>query len=202
MVQNRVHRTVQTMAEVGIMAAVGFILDLIASVAFKGVFPNGGSISIAMICVLAIAFRRGPIAALGVGFIMGAFDLMKGPYAIASTPDRVVMQLILDYVIAYPMVATAAVVKPLFDRAETKAQALLWVIVGTLIGGTMKLLSHFLSGIFFWADPSGFAWELTWMNPYLYCFLYNFAFTGPSIVLSGLILGLAYWRAPHLLRTK
>lgn len=198
--KSKLSASVQVMAEVGIMAAVGFILDLIAGVLFKGLFPNGGSISIAMIAVLVIAYRRGFLPSLGVGLIMGAFDLMKGPYLIASTPDRIFFQVILDYIIAYPCVSLAALFKPLFDQSKTRGQAIAWIIVGSFVGGAMKFFSHYLSGILFWADPSGFAWDLTWMNPHLYCILYNLAYTGPSIVLSGLVLCLTYIRAPQLLR--
>jgi len=200
MAKPKLHHSVQVMAEVGIMAAVGFILDTLAGVMFKGLFPNGGSISIAMICVLVVAFRRGFLPALGVGFIMGIFDLMKGPYLIASTPDRVFFQLVLDYILAYPMVSTAAIVKPFFDRSTTKGQSILWIAVGSLIGGSMKLLAHYLSGILFWADPSGFAWDLTNMNPHLYCILYNLAYTGPSMVLSGIVLVLVFLRSPQIIK--
>lgn len=200
MAKAKLHESVQIMAEVGIMAAAGFILDMLAGVLFKGLFPNGGSISIAMICVLIVAFRRGFLPALGVGLIMGAFDLMKGPYLIASTPDRVFFQVVLDYIIAYPLVSLAGFVRPAFRGSQSKGNAIMWIIVGTLIGGIAKLFSHYLSGILFWADPSGFAWDLTWMNPHLYCILYNVAYTVPSIILSGLILCLAYIRAPQLFR--
>lgn len=202
MTKPKLSNSVQTMAEVGIMAAAGFILDLLASVLCKGLFPNGGSISIAMICVLIVAYRRGFLPALGVGLIMGIFDLMKGPYLIASTPDRVFFQVLLDYIIAYPLVSLAATMKPLFDRSETRRKSLFWIILGTLIGGTAKFFSHYLSGILFWADPSGFAWELTWMNPHMYCLLYNFAYVGPCVVLSGLILCLTYLKAPQLFRIE
>lgn len=189
---------VQIVAEMGIMAAAGFILDAIAGVAFKGVFPNGGSISIAMICVLIVAYRRGFLPALGVGIIMGLFDLMKGPYMIASTPVRVFFQLLLDYILAYPLVSLAAIMRKRFREASSRNQAIGFLLIGVLIGGFAKLLSHFLAGILFWADPSGFAWELTWMDPYAYCFIYNFAFTGPSIVLCAALLILMYLRSPRL----
>ena len=193
--------TVQIMSEVGLMAATGFILDYLASVLFKGLFPNGGSISIAMIAVLIIAFRRGFLPALGVGLIMGAFDFMKGPFMIAATPDKVFFQVILDYIIAYPLVSIAGFFKKPFDRASGNAR-IKWLILGTLVGGAAKFLSHYLSGVIFWADPASFAWDLTWMNAYVYCLLYNVAYCVPSIVLSGLLLVLIYKRAPMLFLVK
>ena len=189
---------VQIIVEVGIMAAAGFVLDALAGAAFRGVFPGGGSISIAMIAVVLMAFRRGFLPALSVGLIMGLLDLAKGPYVIAATPDKVFLQILLDYIIAYPLVSLAAGLKKPFKAETAKKKACLWLALGVLVGGSAKLFSHYLSGILFWADPETFAWGLSNMNPHLYCFLYNFAFTGPSMVLTGLVLVLIYLKAPHL----
>ena len=65
-----------------------------------------------------------------------------------------------------------------------------------------KLLSHYLAGVLYWADPSGFAWDLTNINPYLYCFIYNIAFIGPSIILCQLLLVILYKRVKFLFTVK
>lgn len=202
MTKARSKASINVMAEIGIMAAAGFILDAVSGMMFKGLFPNGGSISIAMICILLIAFRRGFWPALSVGLIMGVFDLMNGPFMIASSPDRVFFQVFLDYVAAYPLVSLAALMKKPFDKAKANGKGVLFLALGAIIGGMAKLLSHYLAGVLFWADPSGFAWELSSMNPYLYCLLYNFAYTGPSIVISGVLIILVFKRAPHLFTVR
>ena len=191
--------SVRVMCEVGLMAAAGFVLDALAGVLFKGIFPSGGSISIAMIAVLIIAFRRGFLPALGVGVIMGLFDLMKGPYLIAASPDRVFFQLLLDYLIAYPLVSLAGFFRPLFERKAALKKGIGVLLIGGTIGGLAKFLSHYASGVIFWSDPGGFAWGLNSMSPYLYSFIYNIAYCGPSIALSLLLLCLIYKKAPRIL---
>lgn len=191
---------VKTMVEIGVMAALGFVLDELAGIIFKGVFVNGGSIGIAMVCVLVMAFRRGFVPALLTGLVMGLLDLATGPYIIPGDAWRAFLQVFLDYVAAYPMVAFAACFRPLFLKSESSKMKVTWLCVGTVVGGLLKLLSHFLSGILFWADPSGFAFSWNWMNPYLYCFAYNALYVIPCIILSLGFLLVLYWRIPNLLK--
>ena len=193
--------TIRIMSEIGLMAAAGFILDVLAKMISRGLFPSGGSISIAMIAIMIIAFRRGFFPALGVGFILAIFDLLQGPFLIASTPIRILFQVMLDYAIPYPLVALTALLRPAFKKANSKKVAIRFLILGALIGASAKFASHFCAGILFWADPSTFAWGLIGMNPYAYCFLYNFAYMGPSMVLCIVLLCLIYLRAPRLFGT-
>ena len=193
---NRTSTYVRTICEIGIFAALGFVLDELQGILSKGIFINGGSIGFAMLAVLIIGYRRGWLPALCTGLIMGAFDIATSAYIIHPA------QLMLDYILPYAMVAVGCLCKIPFDKAETKGQKILWLTIGTIIGGFAKLLSHYLAGVIFWADQSGFAWNLTWMNPYLYCFIYNFAFIGPSIVLSAGLLIAMNARAPMVLEPK
>ena len=65
-------KLVTTLCEIGIFAALGFVLDELQGIIFKGVFPNGGSIGFAMIAVLIIAFRRRNVwPAVLTGLIIG-----------------------------------------------------------------------------------------------------------------------------------
>ena len=193
---NRTSTYVRTICEIGIFAALGFVLDELQGILSKGVFINGGSIGFAMLAVLIIGYRRGWLPALCTGLIMGAFDVATSAYIIHPA------QLFLDYILPYAMVAVGCLCKIPFDKADTKGKKISWLIIGTIIGGLAKLLSHYLAGVIFWADQSNFAWNLTWMNPYLYCFIYNFAFIGPSIVLSAGLLVALYARAPAVLEPK
>ena len=185
-------KTVITLCEIGIFAALGFVFDELQGILFKGVFPNGGSIGFAMIAVLIIAYRRGFLPALLTGLIMGIFDIATSAYIIHP------MQLFLDYIFPYALVGFAGLFKPLFDKCETRNGKVIWLIGGTVLGGLLKFVSHYLAGVFFWANPDAFAWGLNSMNAFLYCFIYNIAFIGPSIVLSGgLLIGL-YLKAPRV----
>lgn len=187
---------IRTICEIGIFAALGFVFDELQGVIFGSVFPNGGSIGFAMIAVLIIAFRRGGIAGMLTGLLMGLFDIATKAYVIHPA------QVLLDYILPYTLVGLVGFLKPLFDRSQQKGEKVLWLISGAVIGGLLKLASHYFAGVFFWADPQYFAWNLNEMNPYLYCFVYNIAFIGPSIVLTGSLLVVVFMSAPKILTNK
>ena len=107
-----------------------------------------------------------------------------------------------DYILPYAVVGFAGLLKPLFDKSNTRTQKILWLVSGAVIGGLLKFASHYLAGVFFWADPEYFAWNLNKMNPYLYCFIYNIAFIGPSIVITAGLLVVVYLTAPKVLTNK
>ena len=187
---------VRTICEVGIFAALGFVFDELQGLFFGSVFPNGGSIGFAMIAVLIVAYRRGFLPGLLTGLLMGLFDIATKAYVIHP------MQVLFDYILPYAVVGFAGLLKPLFDKSNTKAHKILWLISGAVIGGLLKFASHYLAGVFFWADPEYFAWNLNSMNPYLYCFIYNIAFIGPSIVITAGLLVVVYLTAPKVLTNK
>lgn len=188
------NKLVNTLCEVGIFAALGFVIDELQGILFKGVFPNGGSIGFAMIAVLIIGYRRGLWPALLTGLVIGLFDIATSAYIIHP------VQLFLDYILPYTLVGVAGIFKIFFDANESRKSRILWLIVGTVVGGMMKFLSHYLAGVFFWADPSGFAWgfDTSTINAALYCFIYNIAFIGPSIIITGVLLILVFLRAPQV----
>ena len=187
--------TIRTICEIGIFAALGFIFDEIQGLIFASVFPLGGSIGFAMIAVLIIAYRRGFFPALLTGLLMGLFDIATKVYIYHP------MQVFLDYIFPYMLVGFAGLFKPLFEKAQTKQSKILWLLVGTFVGGLLKLLSHYLSGVIFFSDPEGFAWKFT-RNAFLYSFVYNFAFTGPSIAITAILLIIVYLTAPRILSDR
>ena len=189
-------KLVTTLCEIGIFAALGFVFDELQGILFKGIFPNGGSIGIAMIAVLIIAYRRGLWPALLTGLIMGLLDVATSAYILHP------VQMILDYIIPYSLVGFAALLKPFFDKFEDKKSRILWIIAGAVVGGLLKFLSHYFAGIFFWTKSSDFAWGLETMNLYLYCFIYNIAFIGPSIVLCAALMVPLYLKAPKVYVVK
>ena len=187
---------VRTLCEIGIFAALGFVFDELQGIFFGSIFPNGGSIGFAMIAVLIVAYRRGFLPGILTGLLMGLFDIATKAYVIHP------MQVLFDYILPYAVVGCAGLLKPFFDKSEKKIEKILWLIGGTVVGGLLKFTSHYLAGVFFWADPEYFAWNLNSMNPYLYCFIYNIAFIGPSIVITGGLLVVVYLTAPRVLTNK
>ena len=183
---------VRTICEIGIFAAVGFVLDELQGIISKGIFINGGSIGFAMLAVIVVGYRRGWLPAILTGLIMGGLDIATSAYILHPA------QLLLDYILPYAVVGIGCLFKYFFDRTTEKKFKITWLLVGVLVGGLFKFLSHYLAGIIFWADPNNFAWGLTTMSPYLYCFIYNIAFIGPSIVLTGAIAVALFVAAPKV----
>ena len=190
---SKTSNTIRTICEIGLFAAVGFVLDELQGILGKTIFVNGGSIGFAFIAVIIIGLRRGWLPALLTGLAIGLFDFMTGAYIIHP------VQPILDYIIPYAMVAFGLLLAPLYKNAKDSRGKIVALVLITIVGGFAKLLSHYLAGVIFWADQSGFAWNLTFMNPYLYAFIYNFAFIGPSIVLVAAILVFIQFRFAKLL---
>lgn len=188
--------TVRIISEIGIIAALGFVFDELQGILSKSIFINGGSIGFAMIAVLIMAYRRGLIPALATGLIMGLLDIATSAYILHPA------QLLLDYIFPYALVGVVGFLKPLYDKSKDKPSKILWLISGAVIGGLLKFLSHYLAGVIFWADATNFAWNLNEMNPYLYCFIYNIAFMGPCIILSGALLVAIQLTAPRIFEVK
>jgi len=183
------------MSEVAIFATLGYVLNLFSDVYSKTFLPNGGAIGIAMICILIIAYRRGGTAALMVGLIMAIFDIVDGCYAIAADWWKAMLQVVLDYGVAFPLVAMAGLFKKKFDNALTIGQKSKYIIYGSLLGGFCRLVAHYLSGILFWSD--GMLWDVG--GPYIYSLLYNAAYIVPSIILCISLMLLMLHKWPQIL---
>ena len=71
------------MAEIAIFSAIGFVLDFLASL-YSGFFPFGGSVSLALIAIVVLSYRRGFGAGIVCGLIIGLLDLTDGFYTVAD----------------------------------------------------------------------------------------------------------------------
>lgn len=190
----------RTIAEIGIFAALGYVLDFLAGTYSASLFPNGGSIGIAMICVFIVAFRRGSIAGLITGLLMGLLDMADGFYSIASTWNAVLGQILLDYVVAYAFAGFGAgLFRTLIVKANKKSLLITYVTIACIVGGLLKLLAHFLSGYIFWNTGVAEGWENFLGQPALYSFVYNGAYMLPCIVLSTLIMDVIASSQPSLI---
>lgn len=180
--------SVRTIAEIGIFSALGYVLDMLAGIYSSPLFPNGGSLGIAMVCVFIITYRRGFLPGLVTGLIMGLLDIADGFYVVSGASWYLAfVQVALDYWIAYPLVSLAGVMTRAIKKADNKKTMMIYIVIGCLIGGFAKYMSHVLSGAIFWgSDASSFAWSFkdTSINAWAYSFIYNIAYMGPDIVLS------------------
>lgn len=196
--------SVRVLAEIAIFAAIAFVLDLFQGIWFKGIWPNGGSIGIAMVPIFVISYRRGLIPGLLCGLIVGVVQMSGGIYSIqGKTFDNGFLQVMgpfiqisLDYVIAYLVVGFAGAFAPLYAKGKTKTNKILWMTIGTALGGLLKFLAHFLAGYFWLNNYGSFAGiEDTSM---VYSFVYNASYCLPNLVLCSSIMVLLCVAAPFL----
>ena len=188
-------QTIRTIVEIALFAAIGYILDEIQGV-FAVSFTSGGSIGFAMVPVIIIGYRRGGVASVLTGLIMGMLDFCTKAYIIHP------VQPLLDYILPYALVGVAGFFKPLFDHAKSKGLKVMWITIAGVVGGLLKFTSHFFAGAIFWNEAAYFAWGLTYLNPWVYSLVYNMAYIGPCIVISIAVCILLFLRAPVIFTAK
>ena len=161
-----------TMTEIAVFASIGFVLDVLASF-YSGFFVNGGSISFALLAVVILSFRRGAGAGVCCGLVIGLLDLTDGFYTIADTWYNGFFQISLDYILTYMLVGLVGLIKPLI-----KNNFVLVISLATLVGGLLKYLCHFISGVLFWPEfpnqPIG--------ERVIFSLVYNGSYMIPTII--------------------
>lgn len=152
------NKGISVMVEGALMVALAFGLHFIKI----WQLPYGGSVTLGgMVPLLVFAFRRGPAAGITAGAAYGLLDLVVDPYVVHP------VQLILDYPLAYGILGVAGFFKN--------------VAVGSFAGIFGRFLSHFLSGVIFFASYAK-------GNVYLYSAMYNGSYLLPEYVISVLVL--------------
>jgi thiamine transporter len=123
-------------AEIATIAALSLVLANFRLLAL----PAGGSVSLASVPLLALAFARGPRAALAAGFCTGIGHALTGGTIVHP------VQLLLDY-LAAPMLTALAAYAPATERTK--------VAIGTTIVATAQLATYTLSGMIFFSSGIG-----------------------------------------------
>lgn len=177
-------RRLLMMIEVAIFAAIGFILDKLSF----SIWAQGGSVSLVMVPIVLMAFRWGTLPGLATGLIVGVLQVLTG--ATILTP----LQGILDYFFAFTIVGLAGIFRPLAVNAskKMKGKMLLWILIGTTLGGVLRLISHTTAGAVFFAQYAGD------QNPWIYSVIYNCSYMIPAIILTTIVIYLLFRAAPKL----
>lgn len=178
-------RPVLHLTEIAMMAALALILDFIS---IKGFWGYGGSVSLAMVPILLMAYRRGLSAGLLTGFIVGAIQMFYGYYVHP-------LQIFLDYALAYTVVGFAGIFS--VSQAASRAKRMTAIIVGTFIGSFLRFIAHFISGVVWFGIYAPEGW-----NTILWSVVYNASYMIPVFLLSSLAFILLSNTAPWLLHSK
>lgn len=184
------NKRVLLMVEIAIFAALGFVLDFIA---FR--MPQGGSVSLVMIPIVLMAFRRGNGAGVITGLLVGLLQIVTGFISVAPLSfGFVVMQVILDYLLAYGVVGLAGMMRVRYleaVRARKTGKVIAMVALGVLIGSFLRYVIHVITGIlFFGMFAEG--------NVFVYSAVYNATYMIPVAIVAAIVCSLLFITAPRL----
>lgn len=147
-------------AEVGLAMALAAIFHVIK---FPEL-PQGGSISLEMLPIVFMAFRRGPAIGALSGALFGVVQLILKAYVVHPA------QFLLDYPLAFAVLGVAGL-----TRRRT---------LGILLASALRYLAHVVSGAIFFASyaPKG-------SNVWVYSLVYNATYMVPSAI----VVAVAIW---------
>ena len=159
------------MVEGALMVALTVVLDLLPLPSW----PQGGSITVAMIPVIYYSYRRGAKWGLMAGVVHAAVQMLLGWYAPpAGTIGATVLCVLLDYVLAFALLGGADVIARLFG-----GHRLVGYGIGALCVTLIRFVCSFLSGVLLWGSyaPEG-------VNVWIYSLTYNGSYMIPNAILT------------------
>lgn len=173
------------LTEIAIFSAIALVFDKIPLFTM----PQGGSVSLVMLPILFLALRHGVGIGILSGGIVGIIQLFYGGYFLN------VFQVLLDYALSYAGIGLAGLVSPLLRKQKELKEASLIISLSGLLGGSIRLLATFLSGIIFYAD-----YATPGMPVWLYSFTYNISYILPSSFIACFLLILLFKAQPNFFK--
>ena len=187
------NKKVLLLVEIAIFAALGFVLDFVA---FK--MPQGGSVSLVMVPIVLMAFRRGALAGVITGLLVGLLQIVSGLISVAPLSfSFVVMQVILDYLIAYGVVGIAGLFRSqylIYAQQYKRGNMIITIVSAVLIASLLRYIVHTITGIFFFSMyvPEN-------ENLYTYSIIYNATYMIPIFFLTAIVCSILFITAQRLL---
>ena len=170
--RNERRKRLLSMVEGALMVALSVVLGLLPLPSW----PQGGSITVAMIPVIYYSYRRGAKWGLMAGLVYSGVQMLTGWYAPpAGTFGATVLCVLLDYVLAFALLGAADVIAHLFGAGLRLCGYALGALVVTLI----RFVCSFLSGVLLWGSyaPEG-------VNVWIYSLTYNGSYMIPNALLT------------------
>lgn len=181
------------LVEVAIFAAMAFVFDLLGTMMSLSLWAQGGSISIAMVPVFLMGLRWGVKGGVTTGLLLGLLQIVSGT-AYILTP----IQGILDYIVAFSVVGLSGLVFSFIQRDDNKRMTnILYVVLGVLLGSSLRFLAHFIGGIVFFGSGAADGQSVI-----MFSLLYNLSYMLPSVLVCGGVIMLLFSSAPRLLLKK
>ncbi len=166
-------KEIRKITECAVCIALAVVLSFIT--VWK--MPQGGSVSLVMVPLFLIAYRRGAVCGIISGVIYGLLALM-----IDGTIYHP-LSILLDYVLAFGIIGIAG-----FFKKDMKG-----IIWGTVAGVAGRFISSFLSGWLLFGEyaPEG-------QSAFAYSLIYQATYLIPELVICVVVLVLLYKKAGKL----
>lgn len=168
-------KNTRVIVEVSIMVALAFVFEVVFT-AFPGM-PMGGRISLSMLPIIIVSWRRGIVPGIVAGLVFGVLNMLLdgiGPAAWGITWTVFVGAIFIDYLFAFGSVGLAGLLKkPFNDNVYSFGAAIVMV-------GFIRFMFHFTAGLIFWAAWADEVQE--GMNPALYSMIYNGTYMLPTTI--------------------
>ena len=130
---------VQVIAEIGLALALSGVFSML--VLYK--LPQGGVISLSMLPLFYMCFRRGLKIGLITALLGGALQMITDPFFVHP------FQVILDYPLAWGAIGLAGIFK---NR----------LALGVIVGTIGRFIFHFIAGVVYFGDYAPEGMSVAW----------------------------------------
>ena len=169
------------------MLAVTIVLKFITEMIPFANLPMGGSVSLNLVPLTLTALYCGPIWGLVVSLLYSIFNfLYDGVVTWTPNTSAVFVTLLLDYFVAYGVIAIASLFRKQFYQKKVWAP-----FAAMSLAGVLRLISRFFSGVIVWNNLWDYEGALTPdFSPagLIYSISYNGGYMLPTILLSLVVL--------------
>ncbi len=157
--------------------------------------PMGGSITLAStLPIMLFSYMYGSRKGLLAGLIYGVLQAIQDPWILHPA------QFLLDYGVAFAGIGVAGCIR---DFGLFKGNARAQFSLGALIGGALRFVSHFFSGVFaFGSFGVGFAEDFNipaLSSPWVYSLLYQTMYVIPDLLIV-IVIGLILFSSKNFVR--
>lgn len=197
------NKQIRFIVDVAIFAGLGLVLDLFSEMYSSSIFPNGGSIGVAMVCIFIISFKYGIGGGVLTGFLIGIIQTLISIKTVGFNALTVFVQIAMDYWLAYTVVGIAGIFSNKFINSNNKKSKTKYLIFGVILGVFARLIIAGSAGWIFWTQyfPQEFLDKGT-VGILVYTFGYNALYLIPSAILCIIVLLAVNAKVPKILSDK
>ena len=174
---------VKRISEMAILISLAIVIQVIMQPFFT--MPQGGSVTVAMLPLVILAYRHGLVSGIASGLIFGLLN-----WILSGMPQWGWWSFIVDYQLAFGAFGFSALV------FKINRKSLFVFVLGITVAGLLRFAAHYLSGLLLFGEyaPEG-------VHPAWYSLTYNISYMAPTILLS-IIIGAFIWHRIEAILTE